>query len=114
MNNKIYITTEGTRVTFTHFMPFDAKDGLHKSADELSQTGYLIDSNIPQPENKPGKVAEAHYTSEKGYYYEYIDAPQQPTATASIEQNMQLIKSVQDGVITPKQFKQITGVEYTL
>ena len=72
---KKFIKTENTKVVFTHFMPFDETYGLKKTEEELLQEGYLIDE-IPEPEQQEGKIAEAHYTPEKGYYYEYVDAPE--------------------------------------
>nr|DAW50978.1 MAG TPA: protein of unknown function (DUF5320) [Caudoviricetes sp.] len=70
-----FIKTENTKVVYTHFMPFDEKDGLKKTEEELLQEGYLIDE-IPEPDRQEGKIAEAHYTPEQGYYYEYVDAPE--------------------------------------
>ena len=74
--SKKYITVEGTRVQLIHYMPFDANDGLGKTEQELLQTGYLLD-DIPEPEKIEGKTPEAHYTTETGFYYEYIENPQQ-------------------------------------
>lgn len=73
--SKKFIRVENTRVMFTHFMPFDEKHGMGKTEEELLQEGYLIDE-IPEPEQQEGKIAEPHYTPEKGYYYEYVDAPE--------------------------------------
>lgn len=101
--SKKFLRVEGTRVTLTHYMPFDAVNGLGKTEEELSTEGALVDV-IPEPEQQPGKIAVAHYTPEKGVYYEYEDAPQ--------SQNMTLRQSVKAGVITPEQFKQITGMDY--
>lgn len=101
--SKKFITTEETRVVLTHYMPFDSVNGMGKTEVELSQMGYLVD-NIPEPEQIEGKIPEAHYSPEKGFWYEYIDQPQ--------SQNMTLAQSVEAGVITPEQFEQITGVKY--
>lgn len=73
--SKKFIRTENTKVMFTHFMPFDEKYGMGKTEEELLKEGYLIDE-IPEPEHQEGKIAEAHYMPEQGYYYEYVDAPE--------------------------------------
>lgn len=101
---KKFIRVEGTKVTFTHYMPFDVKEGLGKTEEELLKEGYILD-DIPEPQRIEGKIAEAHYTPEKGYYYEYIDAPS--------SQNMTLVQAVKNGTISPEQFQAITGVPYT-
>ena len=73
--NKKFITVEETKVQLIHFMPFDAKDGLGMTEEELLKVGFLLDE-IPDPAVIEGKIPEAHYTPEKGFWYEYIDAPQ--------------------------------------
>lgn len=103
--DKVFITVNETgRVMFTHYMPFDVKEGLGKTEEELLKEGYLLDE-IPEPQRIEGKIAEAHYTPEKGFFYEYIDAPS--------SQNITLTQAVKNGTITPEQFQAITGMPYT-
>lgn len=102
--SKKFITVESGKVQLIHCMPFDAKEGLGKTEEELLKKGYLLD-DIPEPQRIEGKIAEAHYTPEKGFYYEYIDAPN--------SQNMTLVQAVKNGKISPEQFKKITGMPYT-
>lgn len=71
---KKFITVEETRVQLIHYMPFDEKEGLKMTEEELMQIGYLLDE-IPEPEPVEGKIPEPHYTPEKGFWYEYVDAP---------------------------------------
>lgn len=74
MNKKFITVDEAGRVQLIHYMPFDAKNGLGMTEAELLKMGYLVDE-IPEPQAVEGKIAEAHYTTEKGFWYEYIDAP---------------------------------------
>lgn len=91
---KKFIKTENTKVVFTHFMPFDEKYGMKKTEEELLKEGYLIDE-IPEPEQQEGKIAEAHYTPEKGYYYEYVDIPVQsdPTDIETLQKEVEDLKT---------------------
>lgn len=76
---------------------------------------YDINTGVFYKDEKMTEVIEEPISFDEPLYpSQEVNIPQQLTATTSIEQNMQLIKAVQDGVITPEQFKQITGVEYTL
>lgn len=70
--SKKFITVSGTKVQLIHYMPFDAKQGFGKTEEELLQFGFLLDE-IPEPEVVEGKIAEAHYTPERGFWYEYVD-----------------------------------------
>lgn len=72
----------GLRVTFQHHKPFDAKDGLGKTEEELLQIGALVDE-IPEPEQIEGKEAVLYYNPETNtVYYEYID--REPTTEERI------------------------------
>lgn len=75
---KKFITVDKTgKVQLTHYMPFDAKNGMGKTEAELLQEGYLLDE-IPEPEQQAGKIPVAYYTVEAGFYYQYVDAPLTP------------------------------------
>lgn len=75
---KKFITTdENNRVQLTHYMPFDPVDGLNMTEEQLLQRGYLLDE-IPEPEQREGKMPEAYYKPEIGFYYEYVDATVDP------------------------------------
>ena len=66
---------EKNDVTFVHYMPFDEKEGLNKTEEELLEEGVLIES-IPNPEQVEGKGSEMKYDPEsKSVYYEYFDLP---------------------------------------
>lgn len=68
----------GLRVTFRHYKPFDEKDGMGKTEEELLQIGALVD-DIPQPEQIPGKEPILYYNPENNtVYYEYEDKPLTP------------------------------------
>lgn len=72
-----YLELDGTRVMLIHNMPFDPVHGLHKTAEELRQTGVLVE-DVPQPEQRAGKLPLPCYTPERGVYYEYADKPVEP------------------------------------
>lgn len=74
MNKKFITIDEVGRVQLIHCMPFDTKDGLGMTEAELLKVGYLVDE-IPESQVLEGKIAEAYYTPEKGFWYEYVDAP---------------------------------------
>lgn len=62
-------------VTFIHKMPFDPINGLGKTRDELSKTGYFV-SDFPEPSMKIGKRAIPYYDYEKKEVtYEYQNLP---------------------------------------
>ena len=100
--SKKFLKLEGNKVTLIHNMPFDETHGFHKTEEELLRDGILLDE-VPEPENIDGKIALPYYTPEKGLYYEYEDAPQEPSAPFN------LADSVSAGVITPEQYEQIIG-----
>ena len=81
---KKYIQLDGNKVTLIHNLPFDPVDGLGKTETELLQTGVLLEE-IPEPEQRQGKIALPYYTPAQGFYYEYEDAPAGPATTADIE-----------------------------
>jgi hypothetical protein len=83
----IYIEVENDgSIKFVHYKPFDEKDGLGKTEEELQQTGYLVES-IPEPEAIPGKVPILKFDkNNKELYYEYIDRP------LTTEEKLQLIE----------------------
>ena len=108
--SKKFIRTEGTKITFTHFMPFDEQYGMGKTEEELLKEGYLIDE-IPDPEQKEGKTAEAHYTPERGYYYEYIDTPPAPEETGIAELKEKIEKQGKEIEEQKKVINVLLGVE---
>ena len=66
---------KGLRVGFIHHMPFDLRNGMGKTEQELLQIGALVD-DIPEPEQIEGKNAVLYYNPEtNSVYYEYIDRP---------------------------------------
>lgn len=59
-------------------MPFDDKNGLGKTKEELEREGILVDS-VPKPEQIKGK-ADILYCNPKTkeLWYEYEDIPKTP------------------------------------
>ncbi|MFL0197013.1 hypothetical protein ACJDU8_15810 [Clostridium sp. WILCCON 0269] len=80
--NKIYIELNNNgEIGMIQYMPFDPIDGLHKTEEELLQTGYLVDE-IPAPDPVAGKAANLKYNKgTNSLYYEYVDIPPQPPTT---------------------------------
>lgn len=63
-------------IGMVHYMPFDEKDGLKKTAEELRKTGILVDS-LPVEKAIDGKQAILKYDG-VNLFYEYIDRPLTP------------------------------------
>lgn len=72
--SKKFIKVENDKVTFIHYLPFDEKNGMGKTEEELLKEGYLVDE-IPEAEEKEGMVAVMYYEPQKGFWYEYEEAP---------------------------------------
>ncbi len=69
----IYVEIVNNEVGITHLKPFDEKDGLGKTREELEQTGLLLESE-PVPEKIEGKDAVLKYNATtKSLYFEYVD-----------------------------------------
>jgi len=70
----IYIEIDSNNyIIFRHYKPFDEKDGLGKTREELEQTGLVVET-LPTPETIEGKVADLKYNpTTKSLYYEYVD-----------------------------------------
>lgn len=68
-------TDENNMVVLVHNQPFDPVNGLGESKEELSKTGYFIDS-MPEPQSVMGKRAVPYFNPEtKEVTYKYIAAP---------------------------------------
>lgn len=64
------------RVVYRHNMPFDAKEGLGKTTEQLEKEGVLVDS-IPEASKKDGKDSVMYINpTKKEIYYKYEDVPQ--------------------------------------
>ncbi|QSB48759.1 hypothetical protein [Parageobacillus toebii] len=89
----IYIEVdENGLVKFTHYKPFDEKDGLGKTEEELRQTGYLVES-IPEQENIPNKVPVLKFDkNSEEFYYEYVDRP------LTTEEKLELMEQENQGL----------------
>lgn len=82
--NKIYIKTDSTnKITYTHYMPFHEKNGLHKTEEELLQDGHLIDSfdDIIPP---AGKSTEYYYDGTT-LSHQFIDIPPVPEMERAVK-----------------------------
>ena len=103
--SKKFLRLNGNKVMLIHYMPFDPVNGLHKTEEELLREGALVDE-VPDSQQIVGKTALPYYTPERGFYYEYVDDPNYARPA------MTLADSVRAKVITPEQYKQITGVDF--
>lgn len=77
MDNRKYIEVEGDVVAYIHYMPFDEKNGLGKTEEELLTTGFLVE-DIADPELIDGKYPIQHYSLERGFWFEYKDIVPEP------------------------------------
>lgn len=85
--NKIFIRIDkDNNVSFIHYKPFDERQGLKKTIEELEQTGYLVDS-INEAESIPGKIPMLKFDPDTNtLYYEYVDLPEEPNTNNSQNQ----------------------------
>ena len=64
----IFIKTEqSSKVFYQHYKP-------EMLNDEELKDGYLL-PEIPEPKIREGKVSILYFSTERGVWYEYIDAP---------------------------------------
>ena len=69
----IYVEILNEDIGLIHYKPFDTKDGLHKTKEELEKNGVLVES-LPIPEYIEGKTVKLKYNSKNNtLYYEYMD-----------------------------------------
>ena len=69
----IYVEIINNEIGMTCYKPFDKKDGLGKTREELEQTGLVVEA-LPTPETIDGKVANLKYNpTNKSLYFEYVD-----------------------------------------
>lgn len=62
-------------ITRLHYAPFDPKNGLNQTKEDLSKTGYFVDS-IPESSTIKGKRAVLKYNADIGeVYYDYETIP---------------------------------------
>ena len=61
-------------VIFLHTRPFDKKEGLGKTREELEQDGVILDCNIPKVE-EGHEYSVLYYNEEKGLHYRYTKEP---------------------------------------
>ncbi|WP_051404848.1 hypothetical protein [Bacillus cihuensis] len=74
-----------TGYSMIHNMPFDEKNGLGKSKEELDQEGVFVDA-IPTPDtSNSDKVPVLKYNN--GLYYEYEDRQLTPEEKNSVIRN---------------------------
>ncbi|GKV70295.1 hypothetical protein NCCP2716_27930 [Sporosarcina sp. NCCP-2716] len=83
----IYLKHINGKVAFTHFMPFDEKEGLGKSEEELKKEGILVES-IPEPEQREGFASILNVNPEDNslfYTYEEVPMSQEEQYKAEID-----------------------------
>lgn len=73
----IYVSISDGQPSFIHNLPFDEVYGLGKTAEELKQTGILVES-LPEAQPQEGQDAFLKYSETEGLYYEYVDRPPSP------------------------------------
>lgn len=67
----IFIKTDENGLADIYYKPFDDKDGLGKSREQLELEGILVDS-IPEPEHIEGKIPFLYGNqTTKELWYEY-------------------------------------------
>ena len=81
-------------VDSVHYMPFDEKHGLNKTKTELEAEGWVLVSNIPEPENQKGKTNVLKYSRDKGLYYEYEGVKHETTEVERLEQRQRATEDV--------------------
>jgi len=70
----IYFTTDTeNRVGYTHFRPFDEKYGLHKTADELRETGFLVEVMPTQFEGDVPEGKRPVLCYDNGFFWNFED-----------------------------------------
>lgn len=61
-----------------HHLPFDEVHGLHKTVEELNQTGILVE-NLEDPNAGEYQSSILHVNpNTKATWYEYVDMPKTP------------------------------------
>lgn len=92
----IYIRTTDEKVTFTHYMPFDEKYGLHKTEEELLKDGYLVEV-IPKYEGDipDGKRPELHYN---GSMFSFVMVDQPKSKDDIMKEKLTSLESQQDDI----------------
>lgn len=87
------------RVGSIHCMPFDLKHGLHKSKEELEQTGAFVDA-LDSPQHIPGKAGVLFYKpSTNTVFYEYIDETPVIDEITEIKYRQELMQQALDELI---------------
>ena len=72
---KKFIKHNDKYIELIHYKPFDKKEGLGKTEEELLQIGALVDE-IVEPENKEGFFAKPFYDKKTNtVYFEYLELP---------------------------------------
>jgi hypothetical protein len=75
---------DNNNITMTHYMPFDEKNGMHKTKAELLKIGYLVE-NIPEFEPKDGYYTVPKFdTGKMEFYCEYVEIPKTEATTDDI------------------------------
>ena len=105
MDNRIFIQyDENNIIYYTHYKPFDATHGLHKSEKQLMAIGALV-NEFPNIEPQEGKEIIYKYNRETNEVCgEYIDAP-------IIEDEMSVMKSDIDTLSAENQSTMIALTE---
>lgn len=87
---------ETNEVRFIHNMPFDEKEGLNKTEEELNQTGLVIES---LPKELPTQERKIRVLFANPLRWEYVDRP--------LTQEEKLQDMVSQGILTQEQMNDL-------
>jgi len=74
----IKVTDADLIANCVHHLPFDEVHGLHKTVEELNQTGILVE-NLANPNAGEYQSSILHVNPiTKATWYEYVDMPKTP------------------------------------
>lgn len=73
----IYVQIINNETGMRHYQPFHETNGMGKTAEELEQTGILVEA-LPEAQPQEGQEAVLKYSETDGLYYDYVDRPLTP------------------------------------
>ena len=92
----LMFSKESNIVNFVHYQPFDIKNGLGKTEDELLEEGILVES---LPETPPTMTGKSVVLKVNPLRWEYIDRP--------LTREEKLQQLVLDGKITQEEMNEL-------
>lgn len=97
--NMIFFKTDSENVIdYTHFNPFDERDGLMRSEEELLKIGFLVDE-IPSAPTKEGMNSITKYVNGE-FVFEYKEIVLPPlTEIEQLKAQQALMQTAIDDII---------------